>query len=355
MQYAGHATWLASRLRSWDGAGCVVFQHRVRDVADRVTRKVVQHIERQPIATRPDLWFTYHVYHKAPDWIGPRVSAQLGIPYVIAEASYAPKQKHGPWDLGHRQAESAIRSARAVLTLNPADIPAVTPLLSSNASMTTIDPFLDVTSIDAQRQRTGSRTVLAEAHNLDPDQPWLVAVAMMRHGDKLASYRLLAQSLSTLLDLDWQVLLIGDGPAHDAVEHAFAPLAARTRWIGQQSSAAVLELLDGADIFVWPAINEAYGMALLEAQACGTPIVAARSGGVESIVVDNETGLLVEQDDASALASAVRSLLNDALLRDRLGANAHTKIRRQHDLSTAATQIDRTLQAVLKAVSQGSG
>ena len=355
MQYAGHDTWLASRLRSWDGAGCAAFQHRVRDVADRAVRRVVRHIERQSTATRPDLWFTYHVYHKAPDWIGPRVSARLGIPYVIAEASYAPKQKHGPWGLGHRQTESAIRSAQAVLALNPADIPALGPLLSSHASMATIDPFLDVTSIDAQRQRAGSRAVLAEAHNLDPDQSWLVAVAMMRHGDKLASYRSLAESLSSLLDLDWQVLLIGDGPARDAVEHAFEPLAARTRWIGQQSSAAVLGLLDSADIFVWPAINEAYGMALLEAQACGTPVVAARIGGVESIVVDNETGLLVKQDDVAAFASAVRSLLNDALLRDQLGVNAHTKVRRQHDLSTAAAQIDRILRSVLRATPPLSG
>jgi len=348
MQYAGHDTWLASRLRSWDGAGCGAFQHRVRDVADGVVRRVVRHIERRPATARPDLWFTYHVYHKAPDWIGPRISARLGIPYVIAEASYAPKQERGPWDLGHRQTENAIRSAEAAFALNPADIPAVTPLLSPNASMATIDPFVDVTSIDAQRQRADSRAALAELHNLDSDQPWLVAVAMMRYGDKLASYRSLAQALSTLLELDWQVLLVGDGPARDTVEHAFEPLAERTRWIGQQPSAAVLGLLDNADIFVWPAINEAYGMAILEAQACGTPVVAARAGGVESIVVDDETGLLVEQGDVAAFASAVRLLLTDAPMRIRLGANAHSKVRRQHNLADAAAQIDRTLQAVLK-------
>ena len=48
-----------------------------------------------------------------------------------------------------------------------------------------------------------------------------------------------------------------------------------------------------ADLFVWPAINEAFGMALLEAQASALPVVAGASGGVGGIVASGETGLLV--------------------------------------------------------------
>ena len=51
---------------------------------------------------KPHAWFTYHLYHKAPDWIGPRISETLKIPYIIAEASYAAKQSGGPWDSGLR-------------------------------------------------------------------------------------------------------------------------------------------------------------------------------------------------------------------------------------------------------------
>src|SRR5258708_24281091 len=64
---------------------------------------------------RPELWFTYHLYYKAPDWLGPAVSEALGIPYVIAEASYAPKRAHGPWAFGHEGSAAAIRKAALVL------------------------------------------------------------------------------------------------------------------------------------------------------------------------------------------------------------------------------------------------
>src|SRR5207253_11404693 len=57
----------------------------------------------------PELWFTYHLYHKAPDWLGPQIADALRIPYVVAEASDAPKQASRGWAAGRRAAERAIR------------------------------------------------------------------------------------------------------------------------------------------------------------------------------------------------------------------------------------------------------
>ncbi len=50
----------------------------------------------RPPDRRPDAWLTYHVYHKAPDHLGPYVTRALGIPYLVAEASLAAKQANGP-------------------------------------------------------------------------------------------------------------------------------------------------------------------------------------------------------------------------------------------------------------------
>ena len=80
-----------------------------------VARRVRAHL-------RPDLWFTYHVYYKAPDWLGPAVSEALGIPYVIAEASHAEKRAAGPWALGHAAAADAIRRARLILEPSRDDV-----------------------------------------------------------------------------------------------------------------------------------------------------------------------------------------------------------------------------------------
>ena len=102
---------------------------------------------------------------------------------------------------------------------------------------------------------------------------------MMRHGDKLDSYRLLAASLAMLSDLDWSLDIVGDGEARGEVAAALAPLGPRVRWRGALDEAGVADALANSDLFVWPAINEAFGMALLEAQASGLPVVAGASGG----------------------------------------------------------------------------
>jgi glycosyltransferase involved in cell wall biosynthesis len=102
---------------------------------------------------------------------------------------------------------------------------------------------------------------------------------------------------------------------------------------------AVGEALGTADISVWPAINEAFGMALLEAQACGLPVVAGNSGGVGDIVVSGVTGLLATPGDADAFAAALRGLIVDPAARSAMGDAAQAKVRRDHDLPAAARQL----------------
>ena len=92
----------------------------MRAIGGRLATRVARRLQCDP---RPDLWFTYHVHHKAPDLVGPAVAEALRIPYVIAEASIAPRQSHGPWAEGHADALAAIRAADAVISLNPADLP----------------------------------------------------------------------------------------------------------------------------------------------------------------------------------------------------------------------------------------
>ena len=119
----------------------------------RSLERLLRQWRRDPAAA-PDLWFTYHLYYKAPDGLGPAISAALGIPYVVAEASSAPKRAGGPWDIGQRAVERALRRADAVLGLNPADRDCVVPLLRDPGRWIAFPPFLDARSYAVARGHT---------------------------------------------------------------------------------------------------------------------------------------------------------------------------------------------------------
>lgn len=91
-------------------------------------------------------------------------------------------------------------------------------------------------------------------------------------------------------------------------------------------------LLRTFDIYVMPSIHdsESFGVAALEASACGVPVLASRVGGVPEVVEDGLTGLLVPPADPAALAEGLRRLLGDPSLRDRMGTAGAAFVRRQY-------------------------
>ena len=103
-----------------------------------------------------------------------------------------------------------------------------------------------------------------------------------------------------------------------------------------------------ADLLVWPAFREAYGLALLEAQAAGLPVIACREGGVADIVADGETGMLVADRDLAAFADAIASLLRDDDCRHRLGRAAMRRVAAAHDLPAAAERLGRALADAMR-------
>ncbi len=342
---AGHDVDLAARLRTWDGVGDCRRQARLRDVGERLAGRLVDRYDRRPKAERPGAWLTYHVYHKAPDWIGPAVSDALDIPYLIAEASVANKQAEGPWALGHGATVAAVRRADAILGLNAIDGPAVQSLLDDPSRLVPLPLFLDAAPFAAAAaDRDRHRTDLMRRFGLRADVPWLLTVAMMRQGDKLASYGLLADALALLDGRRCDLLVVGDGEARSEVEAMLAGTGVDVRFAGEQEADALPAFYGAADILVWPAVNEAMGMALLEAQAAGLALVAGNGGGIPDIVRDAETGLLVPAGDAPAFADAVSMLLDDEDRRRRMGAAARAVVARDHDLAGAARRLDEVLR-----------
>lgn len=331
----GHTVSLASTFSSYDGNGDDERQRRLAAIGARTAQRLIARYRSSSESERPEVWFTYHLYHKAPDYLGPAVSRALAIPYVVAEASHAPRQAAGRWATGCAAAAAAIATADAVIGFNPDDRDGVAPLLAAAARYRELPPFVDERPYRRQKPRR------------DGDgPPVLIVVAMMRPGNKLACYRLLAQALAALGDRPWRLLIVGDGPAQAAVQTALAPLAARCHWLGRQAPEVMPQLFAAADLCVWPAIDEPYGIAMLEAQAAGLPVVAGRARGVPAVVADGLTGVLTPAGRVMPFAAAIRRLLARPAVRRRLGTAAARRVGARHGIVSTAARLTAILNAV---------
>jgi len=101
----------------------------------------------------------------------------------------------------------------------------------------------------------------------------------------------------------------------------------------------VREYYAAADVFVFPTLYEGLAKALLEAMACGLPVVATNTGGNPDVITDGNNGLLVEPGDVEGLASALTSLLLSPRLAKKLGKNARDTVKKHFTWRIAAEKI----------------
>jgi N-acetyl-alpha-D-glucosaminyl L-malate synthase BshA len=107
------------------------------------------------------------------------------------------------------------------------------------------------------------------------------------------------------------LLMVGDGPErHDAEQEARElGVAGDIRFLGKLD--AVAPLLAAADLFVLPSQTESFGLAALEAMACGAPVLAARTGGIPEVITDGVEGILEPPGSVEAMARRAVALLRD--------------------------------------------
>lgn len=339
LRCAGFAPHLASRLSTLDLVGNGERALRLDARAGEEVARLVARYGAVP-AERPRAWFTYHLHYKAPDLLGPKVAARLAIPYFVAEGSRAPKRAGGAWAEGHRQAEAALDRADTIFVMNPADRPMLERARSAGQRLVDLPPFLDPAGwpdLDGGVQRE------------DGGPLRLLAVAMMRDGDKLASYRLLADALARLEPGSWTLDIVGDGRARPAVEALFGPFARAVTMHGLvQDRPALAALYAAAALFVWPAVNEAFGMVFLEAALQGLPALAGDFGGVGDMVADGRTGMLTPPGDAAAFADAIGGLARDRDRLARLAAAARRFVLEERSIDAAATLLRREIAPLLR-------
>ena len=112
-----------------------------------------------------------------------------------------------------------------------------------------------------------------------------------------------------------KMILTGDQPWENVrAMAADAGVSAEVEFVGRQTESEIVRLYQGAEIFVMSSNQEGLGISVLEAMACGTPVVSTRCGGPESVLKDGDTGFLVPLNDDAAMSERILQLLTDPQL-----------------------------------------
>ncbi|MGE0812311.1 MAG: N-acetyl-alpha-D-glucosaminyl L-malate synthase BshA [Vicinamibacterales bacterium] len=143
------------------------------------------------------------------------------------------------------------------------------------------------------------------------------------------------------------LLMVGDGPELAGAVHRARELgvAADVQFLGIQEQ--VVSLLSLADVFVLTSTQESFGLAALEAMACGVPVVASRVGGVPEVVQDGVSGFLHHVDDLHGMAASCRRVVTDDALRAGLGAAARRTADEQFCDGRVVPEYERCYERVL--------
>lgn len=156
-----------------------------------------------------------------------------------------------------------------------------------------------------------ARRRLREEFALDPEAPVIGLVGRVNR-DKGQLEMIQAMARIHAHRPDARLLIVGDGPGMSECQHAAAEFGVEDAVIFTGQRHDIPALLAGMDLATMPSMwVEGFGYAALEAIAAGVPVVAFRSGGIPNIVLHEQTGLLVEHGNVTALAEAVIELLDD--------------------------------------------
>jgi len=131
-------------------------------------------------------------------------------------------------------------------------------------------------------------------------------------------------------------------------------MEANVAFVGSRDQEQLALYYAAADVCAVPSLTESFGLVALEAMACGTPVVGTRVGGLQTLIEDGESGLLVPAGDDTALAEAIHAVLTDHRLRTHLSHGARERAER-FTWSRVGQRMTELYDKVLTAAAGGRG
>jgi glycosyltransferase involved in cell wall biosynthesis len=320
----GHEVLIASTLRSrwiflkpWRFAE--IFLERMR------CRKRVRKFA-------PDLWLSYHCYYKAPDLLGPFICKNDKIPYCIFQGIYSTKQRRRlKAKAGFYLNRHSLLLADRVFSNRKRDLENLKRIIPPQR-LSRIRPGILPEQFVFDK---AARHAIHKEWDITK-VPVIITAAMFRPDVKSLGLSWMIRTLARLTreGVAFKLVIAGDGSQRQKLEELAAEfLPGQVVFLGKVPRKEMYRVYSGGDIFAFPGIRESLGMVYLEAQSCGLPVVAFDNGGIPEVVQPDRTAYLTPSYDEESFCKAVKTLLNDADHRHKMGRAATEYVRSEHDLN----------------------
>jgi phosphatidyl-myo-inositol dimannoside synthase len=288
-------------------------------------------------------------------WLMHRITRRPYLVFVHGdEISQTDKRKHQP-----KLRDAIYRDAAALVAANPYALGHLERILGSRDRCHLLTPGVDSRyffpgeSPPALRERW--RRHGAPSATQGPIV--LTAARLVKkkgHETLLRSVRLIVEDFPGL-----RYVIAGDGPERPSLERLVVELglSGHVIFAGDVPHEQLGEYYRSSDVFAMANCTdvggdiESFGMTFVEANACGKPVIGGRSGGTDAAVLEGTTGLLCKPGDPEEFAAALRLLLRDPGMCQRLGESGAHRAQEQFQWESRARELHAITQALLPGVS----
>ena len=198
----------------------------------------------------------------------------------------------------------------------------------------------------------GDSKEIFEWHNVPEKSKIVLFVGSLgsSHAHKGVDYLIKAMGMVSKKIPDSYLIVVGEG---DMKEHygklsSSAGIQDRVIFTGHVSTGRISPYYRGCDVLVLPSITiaEGTGMTLLEANACGKPVIGTKIGGIKYVIKNGETGLLVPPEDSAALAKAIIKILKNRKLADKMGAKGRKLVEEKYSWEKVSKMTEEVYESV---------
>lgn len=264
--------------------------------------------------------------------LAPLAARDLGLPVVATFHSWFPRsralwlwQRPAQWMIGHHAANIAVSQ----------------PVVEAHARYVRADWEIIPNGVDTGFFRPNGR---------QPADPGRQAPRLLFLGrlDPRNGLETVLRAMPAVLERypDATLDIAGDGPLRGLYERLAQPVADRVRFLGRVNGNRP-EVYASADLYLCPTTKASFGITLLEAMACGTPLVVSDITGFRELVANGPEAVLVDKGDAEAWGRAAIDLLGDPRRRERMRAAGLEKAR-SFAWPTVAEQVFAVYQRAMK-------